>query len=316
MMAGVAEPWVLLFLGLLPLIVWAHFWVLRRKRRDALTFSSLGLMKAALGGRRSWRHDLVFWLSLLVIALFIIGFADPHIPLLRTHEGVNVVLVMDVSGSMQATDYQPTRLEAAKKAAETLIDSLEDEDLVGIVTFESGATTAAYLSPFKDRVREKLRAIALREGKTALGDGLSLGVDMALSIPNRKKVVILLSDGVNNAGVISPEEAAAFAKAHHIQVYTVGMGSRDRVVLGYDWFGRPQYAELDEATLKAIARATGGRYFRSVDSKTLETIYRNISEDIEREKEETSIKDWFFLAALLVFLLTLILRYGPGRVIQ
>jgi len=129
-------------------------------------------------------------------------------------------------------------------------------------------------------------------------------------------VVILLSDGVNNAGVITPEEAVQFARANDIQVYTIGMGSRDKVMLGYDWFGRPQYAELDEATLKFIAQNTDGKYFKSVDDKTLDQIYRNISQHIKREPEETNIKDWFFLAALVVFLIQLYLRYGGRRIIQ
>ncbi|MBW2988670.1 VWA domain-containing protein, partial [Candidatus Woesearchaeota archaeon] len=272
--------------------------------------------KSALGNKTKSRiQDVLFYLTLLSIILMIIGFAQPHIPLKRAKEGVNVVLVLDVSGSMQATDYKPTRLEAAKRSAEILLRSLKPKDYAGIVIFESGATTAAYLSPFKERVIEKLREISPREGKTALGDGLSLGVDMAESIPNRKKVVILLSDGVNNAGVISPREAVEFAKSKHIQVYTIGMGSKGKVVLGYDWFGNPQYAELDEETLKMIARETGGKYFKSVDEHTLDDIYRNISKNIKRERELTNIKDWFFLASMVVLLIQTYLRYGRRRII-
>ncbi len=246
----------------------------------------------------------------------IIGFSNPHIPLKQTKEGVNVVLVLDNSGSMQADDYKPTRLDAAKNSAEVLLKSLKEKDNVGIVIFESGATTAAYLSPYKNKVIEKLKNIKQKQGKTAIGDGLSLGIDMVASIPNKKKVVILLSDGVNNAGVISPQEAIEFAKSNKIQVYTIGLGSEGKVVLGYDWFGNPQYAELDELTLKSIAEATGGKYFKSVNDKTLDEIYKNISNDIKREKEETNIKDWFFLAALITFLIYLYLRYGKRRIIQ
>ena len=159
-------------------------------------------------------------------------------------------------------------------------------------------------------------AIQPRQGRTALGDGLSMAVDMADSIPNKKKVIILLSDGVSNAGVVTPEEASAYAKSSKIQVYTVGMGSEGKAVLGYDWFGNPQYAELDEATLQNIAAATGGKYFKSVDTKTLDDVYENISKDIQREKEETSIAKWFFLAALLTILVELYFRYGGKRIIQ
>ena len=113
--------------------------------------------------------------------------------------------------------------------------------------------------------------------KRAIGDGLSLGIDMATSIQNQKKVLILLSDGVSNAGVISTSEAISFAKSNNIQVYTVGLGSNGKTLLGYDFFGNPQYAELDENTLKSIADKTGGKYFKSVDPKTLNEIYQNIT---------------------------------------
>jgi Ca-activated chloride channel family protein len=316
-MTGFEDPWILIFLFSIPLLFYFYKKIIEKKKKDAIKFSNIGFIKSALGDKkRSKRNELLFYLALSVLALMIVGFANPHIPLKQVKEGVNVVLVMDISGSMQATDYQPTRLEAAKRSAEILLDSLKEKDHIGIVTFESGATTAAYLSPYKEKVIEKLRGIAPREGKTAIGDGLSLGIDMATSIPNKKKVVILLSDGVNNAGVISPVEAVAFAKANKIQVYTIGMGSEDKVVLGYDWFGNPQYAELDEDTLRAIAQETGGKYFRSVDDKTLDEIYKNISQDIKREKEETNIKEWFFLAALLIFLVYLYLHYGGKRIIQ
>lgn len=290
--------------------------VLSSRRAAAMSFSSLSLVKAALGGRRSRRGSALFALSLAAAALLVAGLAGPHLPLEQSREGVNVVLVIDVSGSMQANDYPPSRLEAAKASARILLESLEPKDHAGIVTFESGATTAAFLSPHKDRVTGLLANISPREGQTAIGDGLSLGVEMATSIPNKKKVVILLSDGVSNAGVISPAEAVAFARANTIQVHTVGLGSDDDVVLGYDVFGRPQFAELDEATLQAIAEQTGGRYFKSVDAETLDEIYAEIGDEIEREEEETDVSRWLFAAALAVFGVQMYMRYGRGRVIQ
>ena len=139
---------------------------------------------------------------------------------------------------------------------------------------------------------------------------------MVTSVPSRKKVVILLSDGVNNAGVISPDEAVGFAKEQDIQVYTVGMGSDEQVILGYDWYGRPQYAEFDEATLKKIAAETGGDYFRSVDGKTLREIYKTLSEKIDRKKEPTSTAVWFMMLAFVLVGLDLYLRQVKYRVIS
>ena len=316
-MAGFQNPLILVFLAIIPALYYFYKTVFNKKKKQAVKFSNLAFVKSALGDKKKIKRDSrLFYLSLLSIALMIIGFANPHIPLNQEKEGVNVILVIDISGSMQATDYPPTRLEAAKNSAKILLSELKSKDHAGIVTFESGATTAAYLSPYKAKVIEKLMSIAPRDGKTAIGDGLSLGIDMATSIPNKKKVVILLSDGVNNAGVISPGEAIEFAKINNIQVYSIGLGSEEPVVLGYDFFGRPQYAELDENTLRIIAEQTGGKYFKSVNGKTLDSIYKNISEEIKREKEETNIKDWFFFASLITLFIQIYIRYGGKRVIQ
>lgn len=316
-MPGFYDPVWLAGLILIPVLAAVYFWMMRQKKKEAIRFSRLAFVKSALGDvKKSKRSHLIFAIALLAIAFIVIGLANPHIPLEQTKEGVNVVLVIDDSGSMQATDYQPTRIEAAKSAGDILIKSLDAKDYAGVVIFESGATTAAYLSPDKDRVREKLASVSAKNGQTAIGDGLALAIDMAKSIPNRKNVVILLSDGVNNAGVISTDEAVAFARNAGIQVYTVGMGSSQPVVLGYDWLGNPQYAQVDEATLKSIAEKTGGTYFKSVNDQTLREIYSSLNQQITREKEETSVAGIFFAGALVLLCLELWLRYGRGRIIQ
>jgi Ca-activated chloride channel family protein len=316
-MPGFYHPeWLVLLLSLPVIYLW-YLRETRRKKQEAMVFSNISFLKTALAGKKgSGRPRMLLLISLAALGCIIIGLADPHIPLEQTKEGVNVILVMDISGSMQATDYQPTRLESAKLSAEMLLRHLDDKDYAGIITFESGATSAAYLSPDKDRVITKLRAITAKEGSTAIGDGLALAIDMAESIPNRKKVVILLSDGVNNSGVIPPAQAMGFAKEKGIQVFTIGLGSEKPVILGYDWFGNPQYATLDEEILQKIADDTGGKYFRSVDSRTLSEIYANLNKEIKREREETSIRDWFFIAATGLIGSEILLRYGRRRIIQ
>lgn len=316
-LSGFDSQTVLIALLILPGLFFLYSKVISNKKKEAIKFSNLEFIKSAEANKRKSHRDLwLLFISLAAIGSMIVGFANPHIPLEQTKEGVNVVLVIDVSGSMQAKDYRPDRLEAAKDSGKILLQSLLPKDNAGIVIFSTGATTAAYLSPDKDKVIEKLSSIAPTNGETAIGDGLSLGIDMATSIQNQKKVVILLSDGVSNAGAISTSEAISFAKSNNIQVYTVGLGSKGKTLLGYDFFGNPQYAELDENTLKSIADKTGGKYFKSVDPKTLNEIYQNISSDIKREKEETNIKDWFFAAALGFFFLQFYWRYGRGRIIQ
>jgi Ca-activated chloride channel family protein len=315
-MTAFLDPQYLLLLLLIPVVYLLHRYVTGRKKAQAMEFSHVAFLRSAMGEVKvSRRPRYLFLLSLFALALMVVGFANPMVPLEQTKEGVNVVLVMDISGSMQATDYPPNRLDAAKRSAGVLLRSLDPLDLAGVVTFESGATTAAYLSPDKGRVIEKLNAIAPKEGQTALGDGLLLGIDMASSIPNRQKVVILLSDGVANAGVVSPDEATAYAKENKIQVYTIGLGSESPVVLGYDWFGNAVNAELDEATLSKVASETGGKYFKSVDDRTLREIYAGLNREIVREKEETPIGWVFFLCAFFVLLAEIYFRYGRGRII-
>lgn len=315
-MISFTNPFFLLFLFLMPVIIFFYLKFLQKKKESAIKFSNLNLIKEAMSKRHNIRKHLSFYLTISILFLMILAFSNPHIPLKQTKEGVNVVLSLDVSGSMQAKDYEPNRLEAAKQSAITLVKSLNPKDHIGVVIFESGATTSAYLTPFKEKVITKIDGISLRDGKTAIGDGLALAVDMASSIPNKKKIVILLSDGVSNSGVISPNEAIAYAKQNKVQVYSIGMGSNENTVLGYDWFGRPQYAKLDEATLKAIAEQTGGTYFKSVDTKTLDKIYNTISKDIEREKELTSIKDYLFALALIILLIQIYLSYGKYRILK
>ena len=308
-MAGFAEPLWLVGLAGIPVLCLLYRRAVRERSYAALTFSRVAVAAQAQGPGRMRRPQTLFALALLALALILVGLADPHVPLEGADEGVSVVLVLDTSGSMQATDYHPTRLEAAKAAAEVLLSRLNPEDYAGVVVFESGATSAAYLSPDRDRVIERLHGVRGRDGQTALGDGLALGVDMADSIPNRHRVVILLSDGAGNAGTFSPAEVAGYARERNVPVYTVGIGSANPLA------GTSEYAALDEETLRAIARTTGGKYYAAVDEGTLAAIYAGLTGDIPREPKDTSIGSVFFAGALGVLLLEMYLRYGRGRIL-
>lgn len=315
-MAGFFHPLWLTGLLLVPVLFLWYRRAVRQRRHAALAFSRVAAIREAAGQARTPRRPIVLLACpLLALSLIFIGLAGPHIPLDQAEEGVSVVLVMDVSGSMQATDYAPTRLDAAKSAAKALLEGLREEDYAGVVTFEAGARSAAYLSPDRERVIRDLYAIAPRTGSTALGDGLLLGIDMADAIPGRRKVVVLLSDGVANAGSVSPDEAAAVAQERGIQVHTVGIGSDRPVITGYDAFGTPEYAELDETTLQRIAAETGGDYYRSVNETTLVTIYEGIAGEIPREPQETDIGYVLYLGAIGVIIAEFFLRYGRGRIL-
>jgi len=165
-MSGFYEPAWLFALLLLPVLAGVYWYITRKKKQEAIAFSRIAFVKSALGdARKSKRAHILFIVALAVIGLLVIGLADPHIPLEQTKEGTNVILVLDISGSMQASDYQPTRIEAAKTAAEQLVRSLDPKDSVGVITFQSGATTAAYLSQDKDRVSRRLPQSSRAAGK-------------------------------------------------------------------------------------------------------------------------------------------------------
>ena len=167
--------YVLLALFALPGFYYLYRFYTKTKKSNSLKFSNLQLVKDSISSQSQLRKHLPFIMLLVAVSLIIIGLADPRIPLENVQEGVNVVLVLDGSGSMAATDYLPTRLESAKAAAEILVNNLEPNDHAGIILFESGATTVSYLTPFKQKTIDDLQAIRQRDGATAIGDGLVLG---------------------------------------------------------------------------------------------------------------------------------------------
>ncbi len=312
-----AEPQWLVVLAILPIIYYLNAWSQEKRVRSAIKFSSLNLIRRAAGNNLSGkRNRILFYVRMMILISLIFALANPQMVLLKKGIGVNVALVIDQSGSMQAEDYKPNRLEAAKTSAGIFIESLESEDRAGIIVFSDGASSASFLTDMRERTLMDLKSIKLKQGRTAIGDGLALGIDMVTSVMSNKKVIILLSDGENNAGVVSPDEAIKFAKSKEIKVYTVGVGSDDNVILGRDWFGNPIYAELDEAMLKKIAEETGGKYYRSVDENTLNEIYTELSKIIERKNQESDTRVWFMLVGLSLVAVEFYLRTVKYRVLS
>ena len=250
-----------------------------------------------------------------VLGLIIVGFANPQLPSVTSEKGINLSVVLDGSESMAASDYNPTRLDAAKDAISKLVTKIGPQNNVGVVLFESGATTISYLSPDKQKTINAVSSIQQGQGATAIGDGLSLGIDMSSSIPDKKSIVILLSDGVHNSGFVTPDEAIEYAKANNVQIHTIGLGSVEPVYLRDDIYGEPQYAELDEETLMKISNETGGNYYKSLDEKTLNDIFVTISSNLEFEMEYSTIRDWFYAAAIGLMLINAYIIYGRYRIV-
>ena len=215
---------------------------------------------------------------------------------------------------MGAKDYEPTRLDAAKRAITSLVTKTSETNNVGVVLFETGAGTISYLTPVKQKTLDSISSIQQGTGATAIGDGLSLGIDMVSSILDKKRVIILLSDGIHNSGLVSPEQATQYAILNNVQVHTIGIGSNEPVYLRDDIYGDPQYAELDEQTLQEIASSTGGNYFKSLDEQALNEILLELNTNLEYEVELSTIRDWFIGSAIIVLLIDIYIIYGRFRI--
>ena len=307
--------YALLLLLVIPGLYFLYSKYNNEKKESILKFSSLKIIKKSVMGKNFFRKHLPFILMMGILGLIIIGLANPQIPTLSLEKGINLSIVLDGSESMAATDYKPTRLDAAKRAISELVTKIGPQNNVGVVIFESGATTISYLTPDKDKTINAILPIEQGQGATAIGDGLALGIDMASSIPDKKGVIILLSDGVHNSGLVSPEEATSYAKINQVQIHTIGLGSVEPVYLRDDIYGEPQYAELDEDTLIAIAQETNGNYFKSLDEQTLNEIFVILSSNLEYEMEYSTIRDWFMAAAIGLLLIDAYIIYGRYRIV-
>jgi len=285
------------------------------KKESILKFSSLKIIKKSISGKTILRKHLPFVLMMIILGLTIVGLANPQIPTISVEKGINLSIVLDGSESMAASDYKPTRLDAAKQAISQMVNKVGAQNNVGVVLFESGATTISYLTPDKEKTVASISSIQQGQGATAIGDGLALGIDMASSIPDQKGVIVLLSDGVHNSGLVTPQEAIQYAKINGIQIHTIGLGSVEPVYLRDDIYGEPQYAELDEETLIEIANETGGSYFKSLNEQTLNEIFLTLSSNLEYEMEYSTLRDWFMGAAIVVLLVDAYIIYGRYRIV-
>ena len=305
-----------LFLFLLiPLLIFIYHRYNSNKKESILKFSSLKVIKKTDVKKHVIRKHIPFILVIIILSLAIIALANPQIVTAGMQKGINLGIVLDGSESMAASDYKPTRLEAAKDAVNSLVEKTSEKNNVGVVLFETGASTISYLTPVKEKTLNSISLIQQGNGATAIGDGLSLGVDMVSAILDKKRTIILLSDGIQNSGLVSIEQATQYAVINNVQVHTIGIGSEKPVYIRDDIYGEPQYAELDENALKNISNSTGGSYFKSLDEQTLNEIVLELSSNIEYETELSTIRDWFIGSAIGLLLLNMYIIYGKYRII-
>jgi Ca-activated chloride channel family protein len=303
-----------LLLLLLPLVVWYVY--KDRDSRASLQFSSLkGFNENAGWFRRYFRH-LLFVFRILALALLIIVLARPQSTTRWrnvTTEGIDVVLALDISSSMLARDFQPNRLEASKDVAIEFISG-RPNDRMGLVVFSGESFTQCPLTTDHAVLVNLFNDIesGMIEDGTAIGNGLATAVNRLKESSAISKVIILLTDGVNNKGEIAPVTAAEIARTFGIRVYTIGVGSEGMapypVNTPYGVQYRSMNVEIDEAVLKEVAGITEGRYFRATNNRKLRDIYAEIDQ-LEKSKidvqEISRREEEYLLFALwgLVFIL-------------
>ncbi len=234
----------------------------------------------------------------LVVALIIVALARPQ----KTNEkveqwteGIDIMLVIDISESMQIEDFKPNRMEAAKVVAENFIRG-RFQDRIGIVIFSGDAYSLSPLTTDYDLLEAYLRDIdfdMIESRGTAIGSALAVATNRMRESDAKSKVIILLSDGDNTAGNIDPLTAAELADAYNIKIYSVAVGKEGRVPFGKDFFGQPNYIEntLDETTLRKIAEIGNGEFYRVSDNKALEQVFALIDQYEKAEIKETRYKD-------------------------
>ena len=330
-------PSLLWLLLILPLLVLLYLWLLRRRKVQALAYPGLALVRQALGSRAQWRRHLPPLLFLLGLAALLLAAARPLAVLKLPSEQQTIILAMDVSGSMRATDDEPDRLTAAQNAAKAFIKELPRHVRVGVVAFAGTAQLAQLPTQSHDDLLKAIDSFQLQRG-TATGNGIMValatlfpdaGIDIAalggrqamrvlpmdqVTRPEpeqktftpvapgsyRSAAIIMLTDGQRTTGV-DPMEAAQWAADRGVRVYTVGVGTVQGEVIGFE--GWSMRVRLDEDTLKAVALRTNAEYFHAATAQDLRKVYETLSSRISVETKETEVTALLALAGAALMLL-------------
>ncbi|MFZ2286933.1 MAG: VWA domain-containing protein [Bacteroidales bacterium] len=314
--------WFLWFMLIIPLLV-VYYIYRQSKAHASVSLSTAGFL---MNGHKTFRHYLrhiLFALRIAVIFLTVIVIARPQSVdrwQSSTTEGIDIILALDVSGSMLARDFTPDRLEASKNVATEFISG-RPYDRMGLTVFSGESFTQCPLTTDHAVLINLMREVksGIIEDGTAIGVGLATAINRIKDSDAISKVIILLTDGVNNMGSIDPVTAAEIAKTFGIRVYTIGVGSMGfadyPVQTPFGMRYQKMQVEIDEALLKQIAELTGGRYFRAVDNTSLQQVYSEIDklekskiETREHSKREEVFWPWA-LAAVVLLTLELLLRY-------
>jgi Ca-activated chloride channel homolog len=306
------EPVMLAGLILLPLAALAYLSMQRRRRREAAAFANPALLPNLITARPGWRRHLPPLLLLIALGVLVLALARPQRTVAAPQRAATVMMVTDISGSMNATDVRPDRLTAATEAARKLTDELPQPFRLGLVTFADFAEVQAPPTTDRGAVRgalERLRAV----GGTAMAVGLQRGLELARApVPDERgtgtrrlpAVLVLLSDGKDTQSTISPLEVARQAQQVGVPIFAIALGTPSGEVEVRDQFGGLQRIQVppDTETLREIASITGGRYFAAPDAARLESIYANLGTRLSSRPVEREITAAFAGGAVVLLL--------------
>lgn len=311
-----AYPYVLWFLLVIPAMIFWHYFK-GRKREPGINYSYLKFLDGVSSNWKEKLKDVPIFLRAAALTFMIIALARPQTFSSGENiyaEGIDISLVLDISGSMLAEDLRPNRLESAKNVIDKFIEG-RVSDRIGLVVFSRYAFTQCPLTVDYNVLRNLLSEIksGMIEDGTAIGNALANGTNRLKDSEAKSKIIILLTDGVNNAGEVDPLTAVEIAKNYGIRIYTIGVGTRGEAPYPVQTpFGiRYQMVpvEIDEALLKNIAESTGGQYFRATDNRTLNEIYNKIDKLEKTKVEVTSYQSaaelyygWLKIGLLLILL--------------
>jgi Ca-activated chloride channel homolog len=286
------NPGFLWLLLIIPALVAWHVWRARRGV-TAIRHASLQLVDGLPAGWRVRMRHIPFVLRMAALAFLIVAFARPQTSARGENvyrEGIDITMALDISGSMLAEDFRPNRLEAAKNVAEDFIKG-RISDRIGLVIFAGESFTQCPLTTDYDVLVDLLKRVKmgnLRDG-TAIGEGIANAVNLMKTSRAKSKVMILLTDGINNMGAIDPVTSAEIARAYGIRIYAIGVGTRGMAPYPVQTpFGiqyQPMPVEIDEEMLKQVSASTGGKYFRATGNQKLRDIYAEIDK-LEKTKIE------------------------------
>lgn len=316
-----------IFFWLFLLIPIAIFWGFWKKNKNAATLkisSTIGFGKS----KSVWAKlkPFLFVLRVLALSFLIIALARPRTVDIsnktKTTKGIDIVMAIDISGSMLAKDLKPNRMEALKKVAQSFVMN-RPNDRIGLVLYASEAYTKSPVTSDKKVILDALESVKydkiLQDG-TAIGVGLATAINRLKDSKAKSRIVILLTDGVNNAGFVEPQTASDIAKQYGIKVYTIGIGTNGNAMFPYaiapngDFLYKMMPVVIDEKLLQNIATKSGGKYFRATSNEKLETIYNVINKLETTELEELKFYDYdekyriFAIFAGILVLIDMILK--------